>query len=113
MSDFGLFGGGNQFQQGPFSFGPSMFDLAQLLGAGTDNQTAITNRYDQLGLGGSTMEQQDIQGSQLQTNAAIGQEQVADVNNPAINTSLQTPVSTGNPTTASSISSLIKGLGSL
>lgn len=115
MSGFlnNLFGNPNQPQQGPFSFGPSLFSLAALQGAGADNAEAIANRYTQLGMGGSTPEQQDLSGNQLAINAAIGQEQTADVTNPAINTSLQQPIATGNPSQTSSLSGLASGLGSI
>jgi hypothetical protein len=73
----------------PFSFGPSSFDLSSITGALSDNQTATTNRYNQLGLGGSTAETTDLGALAQQANALIGQEQTSDVSNPAINPSLQ------------------------
>ena len=96
-------GGGNNFPQGgvnvqgggagaPFLFGPSPFDLSQLVAALGSNLTGITNRYNQLGLGGSTMEQQDLAAAPLQEKAAVGQEQTSTVTNPAINPALQPPI---------------------
>ena len=96
-------GGGNNFPQGgvnvqgggagaPFLFGPSPFDLSQLVAALGSNLTGITNRYNQLGLGGSTMEQQDLAAAPSQEQAAVGQEQTSTVTNPAINPALQPSV---------------------
>lgn len=73
----------------PFNFGPSPFDLSSIMSAVGDNTQSVTNRYNQLGLGGSTMEQQDLAGQQEIGQAAIGQEQNTTVNDPAINTALQ------------------------
>jgi hypothetical protein len=76
----------------PFNFGPSPFDLSAISSATGDNTAAVTNRYKQLGLGGSTMEQQDLTGQDEMGQAAIGQEQTQTVADPAINTSLQPSV---------------------
>lgn len=73
----------------PFNFGPSPFDLSSIMSALGDMTQAVTNRYQQLGLGGSTMESQDLAGVQKTGDAAIGQEQTTAVSDPAINTSLQ------------------------
>lgn len=88
--------GGFNFTSGgaglPFNFGPSPFDLSAIMAALGDNTTAVTNRYKQLGLGGSTMEEQDLAGQQKIADATIGQEQTSSVADPAINTSLQPSV---------------------
>jgi hypothetical protein len=76
----------------PFNFGPSPFDLSAIGAATGDNTAAVTNRYNQLGLGGSTMENQDLTGQDTMGQAAIGQEQTQTVADPAINTSLQPSV---------------------
>ena len=76
----------------PFNFGPSPFDLSAIMSAVGDNTQSVTNRYNQLGLGGSTMEGQDLTGQQKLEDAAIGQEQTQTVADPAINTSLQPSV---------------------
>jgi hypothetical protein len=76
----------------PFNFGPSPFDLSSIMSAVGDNTASVTNRYNQLGLGGSTMEQEDLTGQNLLGQAAIGQEQNTTVADPAINTSLQPSV---------------------
>ena len=76
----------------PFNFGPSPFDLSSINSATGDNTAAVTNRYKQLGLGGSTMEQQDLAGQDTIGQATIGQEQTQTVADPAINTSLQPSV---------------------
>lgn len=86
-------------QQGQFEFGPSQFDLSQLTGGVSGNQTATTNRYDQLGMGGSTPELQDLAQQASLGQAAQGQEQTQDVTNPAFNPALQTP-QTNIPTNA-------------
>jgi hypothetical protein len=76
----------------PFNFGPSPFDLSAIMSAAGDNTQSVTNRYNQLGLGGSTMEGQDLTGQQKLEDATIGQEQTQTVADPAINTSLQPSV---------------------
>lgn len=106
-------GNNNTATQGGFSFGPSAFDAEMIANALTGNQTATTNRYNQLGLGGSTMEGQDQAFQTLASSALTGQEQTADVTNPAINTSLQQPIGTGNPTKGSSINSIVSGFSNL
>lgn len=78
-------------QQGQFSYGPSQFDLAQILSALSGNQQAIGNRYTQLGEGNSTMLQQDLAQAGLAAQAAIGQEQTSSATNPATNPALQSP----------------------
>jgi hypothetical protein len=118
MSDIGgLFGGGSSssntgtggkggvsgldtnLQQGNFEFGPSQFDLGAIQGAVGGNQQTTSARYDQLGMGGSTPELQDLANQAKIGQATIGQEQTADVTNPAFNPALQTP-QTNIPTAA-------------
>jgi hypothetical protein len=100
----GLTGGGSsKGSQGPFEFGPSAFDLQAIQSAVGQNIQAIQNRYQQLGLGGSTMEGQDVAMQPLAGSALEGQEQTQDVSNPAMNPALQ-PTQSGN--TASQASSL-------
>ena len=76
----------------PFNFGPSPFDLSSIMSALGDNTASVTNRYKQLGMGGSTPEQQDLAGQEQLAQATIGQEQTKTVADPAINTSLQPSV---------------------
>jgi hypothetical protein len=99
----------------PFNFGPSPFDLSSIMSAVGDNTTAVTNRYNQLGLGGSTMEQQDLAGQENLGQAAIGQEQNTTVADPAINTSLQPSVNQliGVGSTQSANQGLNTALGNL
>ena len=47
-------------QQGNFEFGPSQFDLGAITTPPSGNQQTTTARYDQLGMGGSTPELQDL-----------------------------------------------------
>lgn len=86
-------------QQGPFEFGPSQFDLGAISSAVGGNQQGITNTYTQLGMGGSTPELQDLANQANLGQAAQGQEQTADVTNPAFNPALQ-PAQTNIPTSA-------------
>jgi hypothetical protein len=86
---FNLTGGG---ANAPFEYGPSPFDLSQISDAVGSNTQAIQNRYQQLGLGGSSMEGQDVTGAQDMGSALIGQEQTQTVTNPAINPALQPPI---------------------
>lgn len=60
-----LGGGGKGGGGGGSSGGINPFESAMLNQAVGQNQRAMTNRYNQLGLGGSTMEQQDLQGMSL------------------------------------------------
>ena len=76
----------------PFNFGPSPFDLSSIMSSVGDNTQSVTNRYAQLGMGGSTPEQEDLTGQNLIGQAAIGQEQNKTVADPSINTSLQPSV---------------------
>ena len=97
MSDIGGSSSNNKsgldtnLQQGQFEFGPSQYDLGAIMSAVGGNQTATTNRYDQLGMGGSTPELQDLAQQSNFGQAAVGQEQTTDVTNPALNPALQTP----------------------
>lgn len=107
MSDSG--GGGGQkgsasgldtnLQQGNFEFGPSQFDLGAIMSAVGGNQQTTTARYDQLGMGGSTPELQDLANQANLGQAEIGQQQTQDVTNPAFNPALQT-AQTNIPTSA-------------
>lgn len=85
----------------PFTFGTSDFDLQAIVDAFHRNQAATKARYDQLGLGGSTMEAQDLGDAPSltggligQEQAVIGQEQTANVGNPALNPALQPQIDT-------------------
>ena len=77
-------------QQGQFEFGPSQFDLGAITDATQGNQQTTTARYNQLGMGGSTPELQDLANQANLGQATIGQEQTSDVGNPAFNPALQT-----------------------
>jgi hypothetical protein len=104
----GITGGGSNKSgsQGPFEFGPSAFDLQAIQSAVGQNIQAIQDRYQQLGLGGSTMEGQDVAMQPLAGSAMEGQEQMQDVGNPAMNPALQ-PTQSGNVASqASSLASL-------
>jgi|SRR5580704_4265509 hypothetical protein len=99
----------------PFNFGPSPFDLSSIMSATGDNTQSVTNRYNQLGLGGSTMEGQDLTGQQKLADATIGQEQTQTVSDPAINTSLQPSVNQliGVGSTQAANQGLTSALGNL
>lgn len=73
----------------PWTWGVSQFDQSMIDAATGSNQTAVENRYNQLGLGGSTMEQQDVAGAGQMGSAMTGQEQTSNVSNPALNPALQ------------------------
>jgi hypothetical protein len=95
----GISGLDTNLQQGAFEFGPSQFDLGAISDATGGNQQSTTARYSQLGMGGSTPELQDLASQANFGQAAIGQEQTADVTNPAFNPALQT-AQTNIPTSA-------------
>jgi hypothetical protein len=76
----------------PFNFGPSPFDISEIFGATGQNDQEIQARYNQLGMGGSTPEQQDLSNQNLLGEAAVGQTQTQEVGNPAFNPALQTPI---------------------
>jgi hypothetical protein len=95
----GISGLDTNLQQGNFEFGPSQFDLGAIDAATQGNQQTTTNRYNQLGMGGSTPELQDLANQASLGQATIGQEQTSDVTNPAFNPALQT-AQTNLPTSA-------------
>jgi hypothetical protein len=95
----GISGLDTNLQQGNFEFGPSQFDLGAITNATQGNEASTTARYNQLGMGGSTPELQDLANQANLGQAAIGQEQTTDVTNPAFNPALQT-AQTNIPTTA-------------
>jgi hypothetical protein len=95
----GLSGLDTNLQQGQFEFGPSQFDLGAITDATSGNQQTTTARYNQLGMGGSTPELQDLANQANLGQATIGQEQTQDVTNPAFNPALQT-AQTNLPTSA-------------
>jgi hypothetical protein len=94
----------------------SDFDQSQINAATGSNTQAVENRYNQLGLGGSTMEGQDVTGAQDMGTAMTGQEQTANVSNPALNPALQPQLNSLIGATANqgvSLGSLAKGAGAL
>jgi len=95
----GVSGLDTDLQQGQFEFGPSQFDLGAITDAVGGNQQTTTARYNQLGMGGSTPELQDLANQANLGEATIGQEQTTDVTNPAFNPALQT-AQTNLPTSA-------------
>jgi hypothetical protein len=95
----GVSGLDTNLQQGNFEFGPSQFDLGAITDAVGGNQQRTTARYNQLGMGGSTPELQDLANQANLGQATIGQEQTQDVTNPAFNPALQT-AQTNIPTSA-------------
>ena len=95
----GISGLDTNLQQGNFEFGPSQFDLGAITDAIGGNQQTTTARYNQLGMGGSTPELQDLANQANFGQATIGQEQTQDVTNPAFNPALQT-AQTNIPTSA-------------
>lgn len=95
----GVSGLDTNLQQGNFEFGPSQFDLGAIEAATQGNQQTTTARYDQLGMGGSTPELQDLANQANLGQATQGQEQTTDVTNPAFNPALQT-AQTNIPTSA-------------
>lgn len=95
----GISGLDTNLQQGQFEFGPSQFDLGAITDAVGGNQQTTTARYNQLGMGGSTPELQDLANQANLGQATIGQEQTQDVTNPAFNPALQT-AQTNLPTSA-------------
>src|SRR5580692_10138727 len=95
----GLSGLDTNLQQGNFEFGPSQFDLGAISDAVSGNQQTTTDRYSQLGMGGSTPELQDLASQVTLGQATTGQEQTQDVTNPAFNPALQ-KAETNLPTSA-------------
>lgn len=86
---YSLSGGG---AGAPWNWGVSPFDLGAINAATGQNVQDMENRYQQLGLGGSTMEAQDVAGANQAGQAMIGQEQTANVGQPALNPALQPQV---------------------
>jgi hypothetical protein len=105
MSNIGGGGGDGKsgldtnLQQGAFEFGPSQFDQGAIDAATQGNQATTAARYSQLGMGGSTPELADLANQANLGQATTGQEQTADVGNPAFNPSLQS-AQTNLPTSA-------------
>jgi hypothetical protein len=95
----GVSGLDTNLQQGQFEFGPSQFDLGAISDATSGNQQTTSARYDQLGMGGSTPELQDLANQANLGQATQGQEQTQDVTKPAFNPALQ-PAQTNIPTSA-------------
>jgi hypothetical protein len=83
---FQLIGGG---AEAPWNWGVSPFDQSAIDTATGSNVTSTENRYNQLGLGGSTMEGQDVTEADKMGEAITGQEQTANVGQPALNPALQ------------------------
>ena len=102
--------GKGALQQGQFTYGPTPFDMQQDAAAQSDNLTSLVNRYAQLGLGGSTMQGQDLAGTQLATQALMGQQQTAEVGQAATNPALQPATTT--PSSSSGLGSLLGTAGS-
>lgn len=73
----------------PWTWGVSDFDQSAIDSATGSNVSATQNRYNQLGLGGSTMEGQDVANDQTMGTALTGQEQTQNVGNAALNPALQ------------------------
>lgn len=86
-------GGGSKGGSGDFNYGVSPFDIQSVMNAVGTNEEAINNRYQQLGLGGSTMQGQDIEGAKEQGEATIGQLQTQNVGNSGLNPALQSNAS--------------------
>lgn len=107
-----VYGGGIN---APWTWGTSPFDLNSIVQAFHQNMGSTKARYDQLGLGGSTMEAQDLGGAPSvtgglpqQEQALIGQEQTANVGQPALNPALQPQIQQfPNPQTASANSTAL------
>jgi hypothetical protein len=83
---FQLTGGG---AEAPWTWGVSPFDQSAIDAATGSNISATENRYNQLGLGGSTMEGQDVGQAKEMGTAITGQEQTQNVGDPALNPALQ------------------------
>ena len=80
----------------PWNWGVSPYDQSAINAATADDSSMTQARYDQLGLGGSTMEGQDLGSQPSQTGgiaeenlAMTGQLQTQNVGNPALNPALQ------------------------
>lgn len=93
----------------PWNFGVSPFDQF-LVGQSTgENIAAMNNRYAQLGMGGSTPNQQDDAAAALQGSALTGELQTANEGNPALNPSLQPNIP--NPQAGQTLNSLAQMVG--
>ena len=92
MSSSGA-GGKSGLQAGPFEYGPSQYDIGAIMNATGQDQNEIAARYAQLGMGGSTPEQTDLNQQNNLAQAAEGQLQTPEVTQPAFNPALQ-PAST-------------------
>lgn len=105
----------------PWNWGVSSFDQSAIDQATTSNAQAIQDRYNQLGLGSSTMAGQDVGQTNLMGQAMTGQLQTQDVANPALNPALQPELnqiignlssgSSGSSSSSSSLSNLAQSLG--
>jgi hypothetical protein len=93
---FQLTGGG---AEAPWNWGVSPFDQGAIDSATGSNVQSTQNRYNQLGLGGSTMEGQDVAQAGEMGTALTGQEQTSNVGNAALNPALQPTINDliGNP----------------
>jgi hypothetical protein len=92
-TEFDVTGGGTN---APWTWGISPFDQSAIDTATGQNKQSIDARYNQLGLGGSTMEGQDqgtiptaTGGNIGQGQAVTGHEQTTNVGQPALNPALQ------------------------
>lgn len=101
--------GGGEYT-GQNNMGVSPFDMQAVMDAAGLNEQATQNRYAQLGLGGSTMEGQDVAQDALAGQAAIGQLQTQNENTPALNPALQTAGTTGGSTLSSTLSGPLSSL---
>jgi hypothetical protein len=111
-AQFDVTGGGTN---APWSWGVSPFDQSAIDQATGQNAQSIDARYNQLGLGGSTMEGQDqgaiptaTGGNTGQGEALTGQEQTSNVGQAALNPALQPQINQqiGQSTASSSLGSL-------
>lgn len=105
---YNLTGGGTD---APWNWGVSPFDQTQISDATGSNTQAIEDRYQQLGLGGSTMEGQDVAGAGQMGDAMTGQLQTQNVGNAALNPALQPQLNsligaTGNSNLSSELGTL-------
>lgn len=107
--------GGSGSGGGQYNYGVSPFDINAIMSAMGLNEQAIGNRYDQLGLGGSTMQGQDIGttpsitgGAAGQGAAALGQLETANQGSAALN-----PAQQSNAQTLSNQAQAGSALGSL
>ena len=104
----------------PWNWGVSQYDQSMIDAATGSNTQAVQNRYNQLGLGGSTMEGQDVAGATQMGQAMTGQEQTQNVGNPALNPALQPQLNSligvgqgGGGTSLGSLASAAGTLGGL